>query len=83
MSKLHRKIFFRPTHQLWLWLGRTLTTMLCISGFVDDVMCPHNRPDEGDANRVYTDSDSPGYLVVHIRQSLMYSIVLFHLWGGN
>jgi len=33
--------------------------MLCTSGFVDDVMFAHNRPGNGDANRAYTQSDSP------------------------
>jgi len=34
--------------------------MLCTSGFVDDVMFAYNWSGKGDANREYTQSDSPG-----------------------
>jgi len=48
--------------------------MLCTSGFVDDVMFDHNRPDKGDANRTYTQNDSAGG---RTEESLISTIALF------
>ena len=44
-------------HVNWPWLGRPLTTMQCVMyfGFVDDVICVHNRPRKCNASRaIYT-----------------------------
>jgi len=40
-------------------LLRRLFSALCTSGFVDDVVFAHNRPDKGDASRTSAQGSSP------------------------
>ena len=70
-------------HELFCTCGRGSIVLRrhynisCISGsgFVNDVIFAHNRPSKGDANRMYTETDSPG--VSTGGRSLMFAIALF------
>ena len=60
--------------------------MLRTSGFDDDVMFVHNRRGEGNANRAYTQSDSPGAEMgakSDVQDCLVFDSVINGFWTNH
>jgi len=60
MSKLHEIFCTCYLWRTWLVFLYQEWNTVCTSGFVHDVMFVDNPRGEGDANRAYTQRDSPG-----------------------